>query len=265
MNNLIGERLVELRNEKNMTQEEFAENIGVSRQAVSKWELDKTFPDVDKLIKISELYQVSVDYILKGDAVAEKQAKSEHGVSDGIDSKADSDVMSGKKILENGISDSIGTMENNMLGSIGTVEDVADDVPENGVTEKGKLKKRLLICVILVGILTVFMTGIVLVGLSKMVWNKSDNTKTLMRVDAIYEQYSRADVSIDTGSEKYTASNVLIDTSGVKVGDYVYGYLDEDSGRILVDYRGSTMLLPIITTALLIIIFIMLCGELKRK
>jgi transcriptional regulator with XRE-family HTH domain len=54
-----------------MTQEELAEKLEVSRQAVSKWELNKTMPDVSKLTKMSELYQVSVDYLLKGEESVE--------------------------------------------------------------------------------------------------------------------------------------------------------------------------------------------------
>ena len=77
---MIGERLTELRIKHNMTQEEFAERLDVSRQAVSKWELDKTLPDVNKLLKISELYQVDVDYLLKGaiEEPASDESDEEH-------------------------------------------------------------------------------------------------------------------------------------------------------------------------------------------
>ncbi len=71
---MVGERLAELRIKKNMTQEEFADYMGVTRQSVSKWELDKAFPDVEKLIRISELYDVSIDYILKGVLPEEKES-----------------------------------------------------------------------------------------------------------------------------------------------------------------------------------------------
>ena len=49
-----------------MTQEKVAEAIGVSRQSISNWENDKTYPDVINVIALSELYQVSLDYLLKG-------------------------------------------------------------------------------------------------------------------------------------------------------------------------------------------------------
>lgn len=62
----IGELLKEARLQAGMTQEKVAEAIGVSRQSISNWENDKTFPDVINVIALSELYQVSLDYLLKG-------------------------------------------------------------------------------------------------------------------------------------------------------------------------------------------------------
>lgn len=62
----IGELLKEARLQAGMTQEKVAEAIGVSRQSISNWENDKTYPDVINVIALSELYQVSLDYLLKG-------------------------------------------------------------------------------------------------------------------------------------------------------------------------------------------------------
>lgn len=60
-----GEKLSRLRKDKNYTQEQLADILGVSRQSVSKWEQDLAFPETEKLIKISELFNCSVDYLLK--------------------------------------------------------------------------------------------------------------------------------------------------------------------------------------------------------
>lgn len=62
----VGSRLLELRTRHNLTQEELAEHLAVSRQSVSKWELNKTLPDVDKLVQLSDMYEVSIDYLVKG-------------------------------------------------------------------------------------------------------------------------------------------------------------------------------------------------------
>lgn len=62
----IAGRIQNLRKAKGMSQEEFADKIGVSRQAVSKWESNQSTPDLDKIITISEYFDVTTDFILKG-------------------------------------------------------------------------------------------------------------------------------------------------------------------------------------------------------
>lgn len=66
----ISEKIALLRKEKNLSQEAFAEALGVSRQSVSKWESGSALPDTDKIIAMSELFGVSTDYLLKDDAVS---------------------------------------------------------------------------------------------------------------------------------------------------------------------------------------------------
>lgn len=60
----IGEQIQNLRIAKNFTQEQFAELLEVSRQSVSKWELGQAVPDVDKIIRMSELFGVTTDRLL---------------------------------------------------------------------------------------------------------------------------------------------------------------------------------------------------------
>lgn len=61
----LGARLQELRLRHGMSQDALAEKLGVSRQAVSKWERDEATPDLDKILKLSELYGISLDALLK--------------------------------------------------------------------------------------------------------------------------------------------------------------------------------------------------------
>lgn len=61
----LGTRLQELRKGKSISQEKFAEVMDVSRQAVSKWELDQSYPEIDKLIEISDYFNVTLDYLMK--------------------------------------------------------------------------------------------------------------------------------------------------------------------------------------------------------
>ena len=64
----LGDKLSKLRKENNYTQEQLAEILGVSRQAISKWESDNAYPETEKLLKLGELYGCSMDYLLKDDA-----------------------------------------------------------------------------------------------------------------------------------------------------------------------------------------------------
>ena len=62
----IGKRISKERREKNLSQEYIAERLGVSRQAVSKWETDQSSPDTNNLIALAELFDVSVEYLATG-------------------------------------------------------------------------------------------------------------------------------------------------------------------------------------------------------
>ena len=69
----IGEKITILRKENNMTQEQLADVLSVSRQSVSRWESDIAFPETDKLLQLCNLFKCSVDYLLK-DEITDKNA-----------------------------------------------------------------------------------------------------------------------------------------------------------------------------------------------
>lgn len=62
----IADRIQNLRKIKGISQEELADKIGVSRQAVSKWESEQSSPDLEKIILLSDYFEVTTDYLLKG-------------------------------------------------------------------------------------------------------------------------------------------------------------------------------------------------------
>ena len=62
----IADRIQNLRKSKGISQEELADKIGVSRQAVSKWESEQSIPEIEKVIIMSDFFEVTTDYILKG-------------------------------------------------------------------------------------------------------------------------------------------------------------------------------------------------------
>ena len=62
----LGQRIYNLRTERNLSQTELAERLDVSRQSVSKWETDASVPDLDKLVKLCEVFSVSLDELVRG-------------------------------------------------------------------------------------------------------------------------------------------------------------------------------------------------------
>lgn len=82
MNKTIGEKLFEHRKNANLSQEELAEKIGVSRQAVSKWERDESSPDTNNLIALAKLYNISLDELVLSDNQHEEKEPSSNNTVD---------------------------------------------------------------------------------------------------------------------------------------------------------------------------------------
>lgn len=75
MNETLGKRIAQHRKEQSLTQENLAERLGISSQAVSKWETDQTCPDILLLPQLSNLLGVSVDLLLSGEVVPAVQVQ----------------------------------------------------------------------------------------------------------------------------------------------------------------------------------------------
>lgn len=75
MNIEIANRLIELRKKSGLSQEQLAEKLGLSRQAVSKWERAEASPDTDNLICLAKIYNVSLDELLNSDQSVEEIAQ----------------------------------------------------------------------------------------------------------------------------------------------------------------------------------------------
>lgn len=78
----FGNKLAALRREQNYTQEQLADILGVTRQSVSKWESDVSYPETDKLIKICNLFHCSLDYFLKDDVSRAHEQQQEEQEND---------------------------------------------------------------------------------------------------------------------------------------------------------------------------------------
>lgn len=65
----IGEKILDLRKKKNLSQEELAHKLDVSRQTISKWETDQSNPDFDKIIPLCEVFEITTDELLRGEDI----------------------------------------------------------------------------------------------------------------------------------------------------------------------------------------------------
>lgn len=74
----LGKQIKKYRNELGLSQDALAEKIYVSRQTISNWENDKSYPDVNSLVLLSEVFNVSIDNLIKGDVeIMKKQVNAE--------------------------------------------------------------------------------------------------------------------------------------------------------------------------------------------
>lgn len=73
----IGEKLFELRKEKNLSQEEVADKLNVTRQTISKWETNQSTPDFDKIVPLCELFEITTEELLTGKKPEENNTKQE--------------------------------------------------------------------------------------------------------------------------------------------------------------------------------------------
>ena len=71
------ENLIRARKARGMTQEELAARLSISRQAVSKWETDASIPELDKLLRLAELFGVTLDELVKGESAQPEAARGE--------------------------------------------------------------------------------------------------------------------------------------------------------------------------------------------
>ena len=73
----LGERIYKLRNERNMTQEQLAEKLGVTRQSISKWEGNLVKPEIEKLKAMAKLFDVSLDDLISDETAETKTTKAD--------------------------------------------------------------------------------------------------------------------------------------------------------------------------------------------
>lgn len=126
----FAEKLCVLRNQSGYSQEQLAEKMGVSRQAVSKWESGVTLPETEKIIQLSDLFDVSIDFMLRDALIDRSRDNLDRVVFKFLGSAQEMDDISKKliDIMQDGIIDD---EEKIQLGSIiQTLDDLVKIIDE---------------------------------------------------------------------------------------------------------------------------------------
>ncbi len=239
----IGSRILEYRKKLNMSQEEFANKIGVSRQAVSKWELDKAYPDLDKLMDICEMFGLSLDELVNG----KEQAETED-----INIKDDSLETEGQ--MTDG-SDEEKTDES------ADFDDTDGQIVDRRKRIRGR-KIRLYTSMYITAACAVFC----IVVSSVIIFQQARNREraVTMNIEKVYSQYTLADVRYLNNELDDKRRVMWLDTKGIRAGDSITGYIDEDGELAYVDHDMSTLLIPCMLALIFIIVCILIRIELSK-
>lgn len=103
----FADKLYSLRTQGGYSQEALAEKVNVSRQAISKWELGLTLPDTDKIVALSKVFDVTIDYLLKDEIKVNKDESLDRLVLKFLGSAQDMDEISKElvDIMQDGVVD----------------------------------------------------------------------------------------------------------------------------------------------------------------
>ncbi len=249
----IGIRILEYRKKMNMSQEEFANKIGVSRQAVSKWELDKAYPDLDKLVDICGMFGLSLDELVNGvEQDKEPVMEAEHRVEIPNDPVNVSYVGDNQTVTDN-IESEISDKKCSDKESSGSKKHTVR------IGSHGGLR----VVMYAAAALAVFCIVVSFVIILQNAWKHSD--EVLMHVDKVHAQYTLADVSYlnDDLDDKHRL--MWIDTNGIRAGDTLPGYIDDDGELANVDHDISTFVIPCVLALIFLAMFISLRIELTKE
>lgn len=78
---ILADKIINLRKKEGWSQEQLAEQVGVSRQSISKWESAQSVPDMNKILMLAQIFNVSTDYLLKDEMEIEEQAPGQQSVA----------------------------------------------------------------------------------------------------------------------------------------------------------------------------------------
>lgn len=194
----LNEKIYEYRKNKAWSQEELADKLAVSRQTISKWEVGKTIPELDKLIKLSKLFDITVDELVKDDI--------------DIISKNSSDENQ-KNILNKSIEEDFKSP---------LIENIKIEVDERKVNAIKKLKQILLI--------TILIAVLVIIALSTLYFQKRE-----MQIKEIGKVYREEFRDIGVTESAFITEHATKKENNVITETYreYYVYADKEENRFI--------------------------------
>jgi len=127
----FSDKIRAIRSQYSLSQEDLAEKLNVSRQTVSKWELGTSYPEIDKLIFISDLFDVTTDYLLKGSDTTQNNNSLDRLVLKFLGSAQDMDNISKElvDIMRDGVIDADEKLRmNTIIETLDTITQIIDEI-----------------------------------------------------------------------------------------------------------------------------------------
>ena len=124
-------KLYSLRTQSGYSQEALAEKVNVSRQAISKWELGLTLPDTDKIVALSKVFDVSIDYLLKDEIKVNKDESLDRLVLKFLGSAQDMDDISKELVdimQDGGVDDMERKRVNEIVKTLDDISAIIDEI-----------------------------------------------------------------------------------------------------------------------------------------
>jgi len=251
-NRSIGVRLYDLRVKAEYTQEDLAYRLNVSRQSISKWELDKTLPETQKLIDLAQLYNVSLDYIVLG-------VDSDNEEKDDFSSQSDKSETNTEESDVTESNDTDITQTENQS----TEDDTYDN---NEIRFRKVLHYTRYVLATVNGIIFLFCIMFV-VNMSNLFAYKSNEMESdTVMIDKIYEQYTYADITKFDDNGGARKERVWLDTIDVSEGDYIFSYSDNGHpDQIKFEYYRKTLMTPVVVMCVFGVLFLYFVWEIRNE
>ena len=261
---LIGAKIQEYRKKAGLSQEEFAAKIGVTRQAVSKWELDKTYPDLDKLVGICDVFGISITEFIYGkmDFTPKENAEGENMTM----SEGENVMMSAEGNLTVSAGEGLTTAAGEAADGNRTAEpeDKGSSLISAGRARGKSACVRLCAMIVLLGALFLFCGVMLVTTLLHYPYNKDDGLIERARVERVYQQYTKADMGFYDDSSRKVVQTVWLDIGGIREGDYIECYTDEGQRNVYYEYDARTSVVLAAVTGGFLILFLLCAAELRR-